>query len=63
MDNPRIDFSKIGESMGVRSYRVSDVSQFERAFSQALEGARNDRPSLIEVVLPKFTGEKPSVVP
>jgi len=63
LDNPRIDFSKIGESMGVRSYRVGDVSQFERAFSQALEGARNDRPSLIEVVLPKFTGEKPSVVP
>ncbi len=62
LDRPRIDFSKLAEAFGVRSWRVSRLVDFERACVEGLKIVRSGRPALIDLELEKYTGPQPSSV-
>ena len=48
LDNPTLDFCKIAEGMGVKSYRATTAKEFNEQFA---DGVNRKGPVLIEVVL------------
>ncbi len=63
LDRPRINFAKIGEAFGVKSYRVTTPSELESVLSESFALARSGRPVVIDSVMEKSTGARESVVP
>lgn len=63
LDRPRIDFSKVADAFQVPSAAVTTPGEFEKQLERSLELARKGEPSLIQVMLEKYTGEQPSKVP
>lgn len=61
LSNPPIDFVRLGESMGVSSYRATRCDEFLAAFERAL---RTPGPHLIEAVVPpSLAGVKLRLLP
>ena len=63
IDQPRINFAEIAHTLEVWSKHVSTVDEFDLALQEALKVVNKGETALLEVFLPKPTGQKPSVVP
>jgi benzoylformate decarboxylase len=63
LENPRIDYTHIAAAFSVPSKRVETPQQFEEALTEGIAFASENKPMVIDVILEKYTGQKPSVVP
>jgi thiamine pyrophosphate-dependent acetolactate synthase large subunit-like protein len=50
-------------AFSVPAKRVETPQQFEEALTEGIELASKNKPMVIDVILEKYTGQKPSVVP
>jgi thiamine pyrophosphate-dependent acetolactate synthase large subunit-like protein len=63
IDKPRIDFQKIATAFDVISYRIETIKDLDKAMPEAIRIVRNGKPVLIDLIMEKYTGAKPSTVP
>ncbi len=63
LENPRIDYTHMAAAFSVPSKRVETPQQFEEALIAGIALASENKPMVIDVILEKYTGQKPSVVP
>jgi thiamine pyrophosphate-dependent acetolactate synthase large subunit-like protein len=62
IDNPRFDFAKMANALGIYSERVTSPQEFDLAIEEALKRVRAAKPALLDVWMEKHTGQ-PSAVP
>ncbi len=63
LENPRIDYTEMAAAFSVLSCRVQTPQEFECALDEGIAMAYKNKPMVIDVMLEKATGTKPSVVP
>lgn len=63
LENPRIDYTHTAASFNVQTKRAETPKQLEEALEQGIALAADNKPMVIDVILEKYTGKEPSVVP
>ncbi|MDA4129657.1 MAG: thiamine pyrophosphate-binding protein [Thaumarchaeota archaeon] len=63
IDNPRFDFAKIAESLGVYGKRLTSSQEFDATMEDALNHVRSGKPAVLDLWMEKYTGQKASSVP
>ncbi len=63
IDNPRFDFAKIADSLGVYGKRLTSLQEFDGTMEDALKHVRSGKPALLDLWMEKYTGSKSSSVP